>query len=740
MSNYKIGVNLRVTENSNQGGRKYMEDNHAIRFVKNDEGGFEFAYFGIFDGHGGSEASMFARDNLLDEITKYESFWSDKDADILEAIKTGFIDVHHGMWRVVDKWPKTMSGLPSTAGTTCTIGIIKNSKLYVGHVGDSGIALGFDDSKCEKFIRPRGTMLTIDHKPDSPIEKKRIEECGGQVVAKSGVQRVVWNRPKVNHKGPIRRSTPIDRIPFLAVARSLGDLWSYNYLNEEFVVSPEPDVSVHPLDPTRDKCLVIGSDGLWNMISAEEAVSVVVDLEYQFEYKVIHDPQASVSYWINPAEKLVNRALSKWRARSMKADNTSCVVVLIDPLGPRKLSILKKKREEHFKKVREMNARNTELGKKLTEDSKTGMRTSPRKSGEKEEAASTIPLPASQKVLAKGDKSQEDSGEKSWKDMAEGVGVAVKSMLSGDRARQSLSGSASPSLDDSVQAGSAHHRAAFDPSPAGPIDQEIEDRMNMSTISHNMPTVDVSPTKAAVVNTSNTKSFENQSLVLKKTLPAKFLPCTRTRQRHSSSGNSGTSHARMPDTTNVIQSVQKMQNTCDVMARDKKSASTVLTKEKRAMSMPVLIDSQLQSSNRIVSARECIKEGLRGAMKGIFNAGSSNLKVKTSSDLNKAHVRRHSHHQVQSTKGQTLRSSGKSDTNNSSHARPLPHSTNSTMLRMATRLRSGLRLKSGGVSKILRSTGQVENKKFVKRTRLAGTKRKADSPVDIATVKRLCRH
>ncbi|OWF55990.1 uncharacterized protein LOC110452869 [Mizuhopecten yessoensis] len=736
MSNYKIGVNLRVTENSNQGGRKYMEDNHAIRFVKNDEGGFEFAYFGIFDGHGGSEASMFARDNLLDEITKYESFWSDNDDDILEAIKTGFIDAHHGMWRVVDKWPKTMSGLPSTAGTTCTIGIIKNSKLYIGHVGDSGIALGFDDSKCEKFIRPRGTMLTIDHKPDSPAEKKRIEECGGQVVAKSGVQRVVWNRPKVNHKGPIRRSTPIDRIPFLAVARSLGDLWSYNYLNEEFVVSPEPDVSVHPLDPTRDKCLVIGSDGLWNMISAEEAISVVVDLEYQFEYKVIHDPQASVSYWINPAEKLVNRALSKWRARSMKADNTSCVVVLIDSLGPRKLSILKRKREEHFKKLREMNVVNTELGRKLIEGNKTGMRTSPRKSGEREEAPCSIPLPSSQKAPVKGDKCQE-SGERSWKDMAEGVGMAVKSLLSDDL---SLSGGASPSLDDSVQAGSVNHRATFDPSPVGPIDQEIEDRMNMSTISHNMPTVDVSPTKTTVVNTSNTQSSENRSLVLKKTFPVKFLPCTRTRQRHSSSGNSGTSHTRTPDAATVMQSIQKLQNTCDVMARDKKSASGALVRDKRAMSMPVLIDSQLQSSNRLVAARDCIKEGLRGAMKGIFNAGSGNLRVKTSSDLNKAHLRRHSHNQVQSAKGQSLRSSGKSNTNNSSQARHLPHAANSAVLRTATRLRSGLRLKSGGVNKILRSAGQVENKKYVKLTRIAGTKRKADSPVDMATVKRLCRH
>lgn len=41
-------------------------------------------------------------------------------------------------------------------------------------------------------------------------------------MRKAGVNRVVWNRPKNAHRGPVRRSTPIDQIPFLAVARSLG--------------------------------------------------------------------------------------------------------------------------------------------------------------------------------------------------------------------------------------------------------------------------------------------------------------------------------------------------------------------------------------------------------------------------------------------------------------------------------------------------------------------------------------
>lgn len=103
MSNYKIGVNLRVTENSNQGGRKYMEDNNCIQFVKNDEGGYEFAYFGIFDGHGGSEASKFVRDHLLKQIKKYDYFWDGDDEQILAAIRNGFLDTQELMWKEVGK-------------------------------------------------------------------------------------------------------------------------------------------------------------------------------------------------------------------------------------------------------------------------------------------------------------------------------------------------------------------------------------------------------------------------------------------------------------------------------------------------------------------------------------------------------------------------------------------------------------------------------------------------------------
>lgn len=110
--------------------------------------------------------------------------------------------------------------MPSTAGTTASIAFIRRGKIYIGHVGDSAIVLGCQNPQYPEQWEAQ--CLTRDHKPESDEESKRIHQCGGKVVSKSGVPRVVWNRPKMGHKGPVRRSTHIDEIPFLAVARSLG--------------------------------------------------------------------------------------------------------------------------------------------------------------------------------------------------------------------------------------------------------------------------------------------------------------------------------------------------------------------------------------------------------------------------------------------------------------------------------------------------------------------------------------
>ncbi|CAH0549544.1 unnamed protein product [Brassicogethes aeneus] len=337
-----IGVNLRVTGHCRQGGRKYMEDYFTVAYQQtDDEKDLEYAFFGIYDGHGGAEAAIFAKEHLMETIIRNKNFWSDDDEEVLRAIKEGYVTTHYAMWREQEKWPKTASGLPSTAGTTASVAFIRKGKIYIGHVGDSGIILGYQDPDSSDW---KARQLTRDHKPENAEEMSRINACGGKVVAKSGVPRVVWNRPRIGHKGPVRRSTPIDEIPFLAVARSLGDLWSYNSALNQFVVSPDPDCSVIKIDPNSHRCLIFGTDGLYNMLSAQMAVHIVQKAEKHNEQAAMSDFNLT---WLNPSKLLVEKALQRWHTTKMRADNTSVITLMLDPPGPPRAQVLKDRRQKN---------------------------------------------------------------------------------------------------------------------------------------------------------------------------------------------------------------------------------------------------------------------------------------------------------------------------------------------------------------------------------------------------------
>ncbi|EFX83658.1 hypothetical protein DAPPUDRAFT_47739, partial [Daphnia pulex] len=304
-----------------------MEDVFSVAYQHTKEGqDLEYAYFGIFDGHGGKHAAIFAKEHLMDNIVSNPYFWSENDEDVLKAIKEGFLTTHQAMFKVLETWPKTMSGLPSTSGTTASIAFIRRGKIFTGHVGDSGIVLGYQDPDSNVWLaRP----LTQDHKPESAMEIGRIQEAGGKVVWKAGVPRVVWNRPKIGHQGPVLRSTHIDEIPFLAVARSLGDLWSFNSASNQFVVSPEPDVNTMTIDVSRHRCLILGTDGLWNMIPPQRAVEVVQHIDRQ--NKTQPNPDQQPLPWTNPSKRLVNTALDYWMMNKLRADNCTAVTALLDP-------------------------------------------------------------------------------------------------------------------------------------------------------------------------------------------------------------------------------------------------------------------------------------------------------------------------------------------------------------------------------------------------------------------------
>jgi len=111
----------------------------------------------------------------MDFIVRQKGFWAEDDESVLKAIHEGFIQTHYAMWKELEKWPKTASGLPSTAGTTASIAFIRRGKIFIGHVGDSAIILGSQDPDNPDIWRAE--PLTRDHKPESLGERYYATIC-----------------------------------------------------------------------------------------------------------------------------------------------------------------------------------------------------------------------------------------------------------------------------------------------------------------------------------------------------------------------------------------------------------------------------------------------------------------------------------------------------------------------------------------------------------------------------------
>ena len=55
------------------------------------------------------------------------------------------------------------------SGTTATVAVIRDKKLYISHVGDSRAILGVQEGNTVK-----SQLLIRDHKPSHSDERKRI--------------------------------------------------------------------------------------------------------------------------------------------------------------------------------------------------------------------------------------------------------------------------------------------------------------------------------------------------------------------------------------------------------------------------------------------------------------------------------------------------------------------------------------------------------------------------------------
>jgi len=153
--------------------------------------------------------------------------------------------------------------------------------LLVANAGDCRAVLG---------KRGRAVELSRDHKPSCTVERLRIENLGGTVF-----------------DGYLNGQ--------LAVARAIGDWHMKGSKGSLCPLTPEPEFREVRLTE-EDEFLIIGCDGLWDVMSSQFAVSMV-----RKELMAHNDPQRC-------SRELVQEAL-----RRDCCDNLTAVVVCfsVDP-------------------------------------------------------------------------------------------------------------------------------------------------------------------------------------------------------------------------------------------------------------------------------------------------------------------------------------------------------------------------------------------------------------------------
>ncbi|KAA8534924.1 hypothetical protein F0562_029860 [Nyssa sinensis] len=185
-------------------------------------------FFGVYDGHGGSQVAKFCAQRMHEVVAEE---WDRKAVDGLEWHKLWEATFSSSFERA-DNEVLTEAAAPEMVGSTAVVVVLSGCQIIISNCGDS------------RAVLCRGTEtipLTVDQKPDREDELMRIEGEGGRVIN--------WNGARV--------------LGVLAMSRAIGD----RYLRPWIIPVPEITFTTRS---DEDECLILASDGLWDVMSNDE--------------------------------------------------------------------------------------------------------------------------------------------------------------------------------------------------------------------------------------------------------------------------------------------------------------------------------------------------------------------------------------------------------------------------------------------------------------------------------------
>lgn len=309
----KVPSNIKFGVSSMQGWRPDMEDSHILSpylEVNGIDGSrrvlADHALFCVFDGHGGRFTSEFAGKHFQrflsqrPEWSKYVSLSVEDRKDVpgvtlmKSAMKGAFYDIdkelkaqHIKRLNLLlaassilpsSRTFHTTSNSPSTESrdslnssrdvdaSTPSIPSLLQQRFFLDRSGSTAVTVLLTPSHIiccnlgdSRAILCRGNTpypLSFDHKPTHAREMMRVYEAGGLV-----------NMKRIDGD--------------LAVSRGIGDFRFKTNCKlgaHQQKVSSDPEIIVYPRDDKNDEFLVLGCDGIWDVLDNKECVKLVKDL------------------------------------------------------------------------------------------------------------------------------------------------------------------------------------------------------------------------------------------------------------------------------------------------------------------------------------------------------------------------------------------------------------------------------------------------------------------------------
>ncbi|KAF8396817.1 hypothetical protein HHK36_018450 [Tetracentron sinense] len=226
------------------GRRREMEDAVAIHpsFCRRErQNPADLHFFGVYDGHGCSHVAKTCKDRLH-HLVKEELENNEASTEWNDAMVRSF----SRMDKEVLGWNEGVLGSNcrcelqtpqcDAVGSTAVVSVVTPDKIVVANCGDSRAVLSRNG---------KAVPLSSDHKPDRPDELQRIQDAGGRVI--------YWDGPRV--------------LGVLAMSRAIGD----SYLKPYVISEPEVTITDRTVE---DDCMILASDGLWDVVSNETACGV----------------------------------------------------------------------------------------------------------------------------------------------------------------------------------------------------------------------------------------------------------------------------------------------------------------------------------------------------------------------------------------------------------------------------------------------------------------------------------